>query len=419
MDTGDKDWATKYLLDPLNAPEPSQEDGPGNSFRAGATLPPVKAPQKPQLGRRLSKTNPYRKSSLSNTTTTEVKRSASLNSGTHGSPVTSSGRGAAAGGPYPPQSYPSPPHSARSPTSAGAGAGKNSPTVTHTPLSPQSLRSPSQPHRQEAFGAGDNASTPTGRRRRGSSLSERYPGDMSHRPLDALVKEKHVADRARHATRKHRIQPDTIDNLDLTGGGGAYHHGGPYDATLFARNNSTNSPIAALADSNAEALKATPKEKIIDSVRGHRPLDGVAAFAPGNVDRNGHVYNYEEGDNMMIEGGPEGGAYKRWPGVQYQPDDIKGKGEPSYSLEKALKEHKISSHEAGKATTNGTDGIEMKTRHRSSSAVMPDTVDRSGWDDGDTGTGTGLGRSGSLSKRLSGGLKKRFGSIKRSHHRDE
>ncbi|EXJ57125.1 hypothetical protein A1O7_07469 [Cladophialophora yegresii CBS 114405] len=407
MDTGDKEWATKYLLDPLNAPEPSQEDGPGNSFRAGATLPPVKAPTKSQLGRRLSKTNPYSKSS-------EVKRSASLNSGTKGSLVTNSGKG-----PYPPQSYPSPPHSGRSPTSTGGGSGKNSPTVTQTPLSPQSPRSPSQTHRQEAFGTSDNASTPTGRRRRGSSLGERYPGDMSHRPLDALVKEKHVADRARHATRKHRIQPDTIDNLDLTGGGGAYHHGGPYDATLFARNNSKDSPLAALKDSNAEALKATPKEKIIDSVRGHRPLDGVATFAPGNADRNGTVYNYEEGDNMMIEGGPEGGAYKRWPGVQYQPDDIKGKGEPSYSLEKALKEHKISAQDGGSKATNGTDGIEMKTRHRSSSAVMPETVDRSGWDDGDTGMGTGLGRSGSLSKRLSGGLKKRFGSIKRSHRHDE
>ncbi|KIW65699.1 hypothetical protein PV04_07932 [Phialophora macrospora] len=412
MDTGDKDWATKYLLDPLNAPEPSQEDGPGNSFRVGGTLPPVKAPPKPQIGRRLSKTNPYHKSSLSNTTSTEVTRPTSLN-GSNGSPVASPGRGSS--GPYPPQSYPSPPHSARS--STGPGTGKNSPTVTHSPLSPQSPRSPSQSHRREAFGGGDNTSSPSGRRRRGSSLSERYPGDMSHRPLDALTKEKHVADRARHATRKHRIPPDTIDNLDLTGGAGAYHHGGPYDATLFARNNSTNSPIAALADSNAEALKATPREKIMDSVRGHRPLDGVATYAPGNFDRNGNVYNYEEGDNMMIEGGPEGGAYKRWPGVQYQPDDIKGKGEPSYSLEKALKEHKISSEGGDGKATNGAQGIEMKTRHRSSSAVMPESVDRSGWDDGETGTG--LGRSGSLSKRLSGGLKKRFGSIKRSHHRDE
>lgn len=277
-----------------------------------------------------------------------------------------------------------------------------------TPLSPHSPRSPS--HRQEAFG-GENTSSPTGRRRRGSSLGERFPGDTSHRPLDTLAKEKYVADRSRHATRKHHIQPDTIDNLDLSGGG-AYHHGGPYDATLFARNNSTVSPIAALADSNAEALKATPKEKIIDSVRGHRPLDGVATYAPGNTDRLGNTYNYEEGDNMMIEGGPEGGAYKRWPGVQYLPEDVKGKGEPSYTLEKAIKEHKVSD---GAKKTNGADGIEMKTRNRSSSGVLPETVDRSAWGDGEIG----VRRSGSLGKRLSGGLKKRFGSIKRHHNHNE
>ncbi|KIX98725.1 uncharacterized protein Z520_05186 [Fonsecaea multimorphosa CBS 102226] len=399
MDTGDKNWATKYLLDPLNAPDPSQEDGPGNTFRPGATVAPVKpSPQSKQLvGRRLSKTNPYRKNSISNTSTTEIKRSASLNSNGY-SPISSNK------GPYPPQSYPSPPPSATSPPAA-----KQHSQSPQSPRSPQTPRSPN--HRQEAFGS-ENPSSPhggSGRRRRGSSLSERYPGDMSHRPLDTLTKEKAVADKARHATRKHHIQPDIIDNLDMTGGG-AYHHGGPYDATLFARNNSVNSPLAAVADSNQEALKATPKEKIIDSVRGHRPLDGVAAYAPGNMDRNGNVYNYEEGDNMMIEGGPEGGAYKRWPGVQYDPRDVKGKGEPSYSLEKALKEHKISEEEQ---KANGGNGIEMKNRNRSSSGPVPPTVDRSGWD------GEGLGRSGSIGKRLSGGLKKRFGSIKRSHHRDD
>ena len=301
----------------------------------------------------------------------------------------------------PQQAYPSPPPSATYPA-----ADKHSPTVNQTPLSPQSPRTPS--HRRQVF-SGDNPSSPVGRPRRTSSLSERFPGDKSHRPLDQLAKEKYIADRSRHATRKHLIRPDTIDNLDLTGGGGAYHHGGPYDATLFARNNTSNSPVAALADSNAEALKATPKEKIIDSVRGHRPLDGVAAYAPGNTDRYGNIYDYKEGENMMIDGGPEGGAYKRWPGVQYHPDDIKGKGEPSYSVEKALKEHKIS--EDGKGP-NGTQGIEMKTRNRSASDAIH-TADRSGWDDGE-----GLGRSGSL-KKLGGGFRKRIGSIRRSHNRDE
>lgn len=107
------------------------------------------------------------------------------------------------------------------------------------------------------------------------------------------------------------VGPDTIDKLDWTGG--AYHHDGPYDATLLARNIShSNSPVEAVAASNKEALKATPREKILDSIRKHRPLDGVAMVPPGIADREGRVYNYEEGANLMIE---EGGNYKRWPGV--------------------------------------------------------------------------------------------------------
>lgn len=355
--------AANYLLGPLTEPEPSQEDGPGNTFRPGATVAPIKAPPPDRTfsGRRLSKNNPYHKKSMSSTSTSEIKRSASLHSNASGAV------------------YSSPP-SAFSPS---------------TKFSPQSPRSPS--HRQEAFGENKTG------RRRGSSLTERFPGDSSVRPLDILTKEKHVADRSRHATRKHHIQPDTIDNLDNTGDT-AWHHGGPYDAALFARNNSTNSPLAALADSNAEALKATPKEKIIDSVQRHRPLDGVAVYPPGGVDRMGNVYDYQEGDNMMIEGGPVGSAYKRWPGVQYHPDDVKGKGEPSYSIEKALKEHKI------RDESDGPEGIELKTRHRSSSgALAPDS-----WDDSQGQ----IGRSGSFSKRLSGGLKRRFGSTKKKETRD-
>ncbi|EHY53921.1 hypothetical protein HRR83_004563 [Exophiala dermatitidis] len=374
----DKDWASKYLLDPLNAPEPSQEDGPGNTFRPGATSSSAQTPpsSKTTPNRRLSKTNPYRKDSPT-TTTTEIRRSVSMHSKTNG-------------------------HGGKDHSRTSSAA---SPTMRQSPQSqsqPHSPRSPS--HRQEAFG-GD--STPTGSgRRRGSSLSERYPGDKSHRPLDLLMKEKATADRARHATKKHHIPPDIIDNLDHSGGA-AWHHGGPYDATLYARNNSSNpisSPVAAVAESNAETLKATPKEKIIDSVVRHRPLDGVAVYPPGSQDPMGNKYSYEEGDNMMIAADPEGGAYKRWPGIQYDPEDVKGKGEPSYSIEKALKEHHISDD------TAGNEGIEMKTRHRSSgSGNIPVEGD---WEDGEGN----VRRSGSI-KRLSGGLKKRFGSIKRrSHH---
>ncbi|RVX72505.1 hypothetical protein B0A52_03695 [Exophiala mesophila] len=362
--TSDKNWAAHYLLDPLTAPEPSQETGPGTTLRPGATVAPVKPPpSEPSPGRRLSKNNPYRKISNSSTGTADIRRSVSLNN-----------------------------HS-------------NNPFQATPPQSPEFIRSPHSPrspdHRQEAFGQNGG-----GGRRRGSSLNERYPGDKSHRPLDTLTREKHSADRSRHMTKKHHIRPDTIDNLDSTGLG-TYHHGGPYDATLFARNNSSNSPLAALADSNAEALKATPREKIIDSVQHHRPLDGVAAHAPGQYDRNGNLYTYEEGENMMVDLAPGGGSYKRWPGVQYHPDDIKGKGEPSYSIEKALKEHKLDD------SRNGENGIEMKTHGRSTSGGSG-AMASTGMENGHTG----LGRSdsGSMGKRLSGGLKKRFGSLKKKNH---
>lgn len=206
--------------------------------------------------------------------------------------------------------------------------------------------------------------------------------------MSQLAKEKAIADRARHVTKHHAVRPDTIDSLDASGMG-AYHHEGPYDATLFARNNSwKSSPVAAVVESNNEALKATPNEKVIDSVRGHRPLDGVAAFPPGTQDRNGHVYKYNEGDNMMIEENAGGGPYKRWSGVQYHPDDIKGKGEPSYTIEKALKEK--GSHEKSEGL-----GIELQTdtnRRRSNSGAYRSTAFSADND--------GLARSRSLTNRL-------------------
>ena len=339
---------------------------------------PQSPPQR-SSSNRLTKTNPYRKS-LPSDTSTEIKRSASTNS-------------------RPPNAYPSPPPSA----------------------SPRSPHSPS--YRQDAFSATSN-NLPSGRRRRGSSLTEKYPGDMSHRPLDQLAREKAIADKSRHSTRKHHIRPDSIDTLD-DAGISAYHHGGPYDATLFARNNSKNSPLQAVADSNAEALKATPKEKVIDSLQGHRPLDGVASYAPGQTDRMGHTYQYKQGENMMTADGAGGGAYRRWPGVQYHPDDIKGKGEPSYSLEKALKEHSLDEKSAnGKYERysdgygGGENGIEMTSKsssttgrhrsgsHRSSGGAMGMV--------GDNVDGSGMGRKGSLK-----GLKERIGHITRHAHKGD
>lgn len=370
--------ATEYLIDPLSAPQPSEEDGPGTSFRPQAqpptpTSPITKSSSVRSSGSRLTKNNPYRQSLGSPPPGHGVARSSSLKS-----PSTST------------NAYPSPPPSA-------------------------SPRSPNYPGRVDNLGVPTNT-----HRRRGSSLNEKYPGDMSHRPLDTLTKEKHRADRARQTSRKHHIQPDTIDSLDRVGGA-TYHHGGPYDATLFARNNSSSGPLGALRDSNAETLKATPPEKIIDSVRRHRPLDGVASYAPGEMDRTtGHRYEYREGDNMMIDGNPAGGAYKRWPGVQYHPDDIKGKGEPSYSIEKALKDHG-GDDDTGRKYRDQPEqaGMEMKTHSHSHSQphsrqASGNTGSLAGVFDETEGTGSGVRRSGSLSQ----GLKKRWDGVKRHIHRD-
>ena len=129
-----------------------------------------------------------------------------------------------------------------------------------------------------------------------------------------LMEDNKKANRAPHLRKKHLVGADRIDRLDNLVA--PYHHEGPYDATLLARNTSyTNSPIEAVSTSNEEALKATPREMIKDSVEKHRPLDGTAMVPPGTADRYGNTYNYEEGTDMMIEGNPEGGAYKRWPGM--------------------------------------------------------------------------------------------------------
>lgn len=107
------------------------------------------------------------------------------------------------------------------------------------------------------------------------------------------------------------VNPDIIDQLD-SAGMGLYHHEGPYDAVYAERNRTSKaSPIEALRESNAEALKATPREKIVDSVENNRPLDGTAYFPPGHTDQVGHRYDYEEGANMMNDYG----NFVRFPGL--------------------------------------------------------------------------------------------------------
>lgn len=158
--------------------------------------------------------------------------------------------------------------------------------------------------------SGRASSTPSTRARRTSSLSARYDGDRSHRPLDVISREQKLANRAPHLRKAQHIGSDSIDHLDVAGG--IYHHEGPYDVSMLARNAKyKNSPLEAVEASNQEALKATPKEKVIDSIRQHRPLDGVAVVPPGHSDQGGRYYDYREGTDVMIEEG----NYKRWPGI--------------------------------------------------------------------------------------------------------
>ncbi|RQM05849.1 hypothetical protein DH86_00002158 [Scytalidium sp. 3C] len=182
---------------------------------------------------------------------------------------------------------------------------------------------------------------------------------------------------------------------------------GPYDATLIPRNtNYHTSPVAATMGTNKEALKATPNEYIRDALDKHVPLQGTAVVPSGMPGMDGKMMDYEEGADLMREPDAPGGAYRRWEGEKYLPEDLKGKGEPSYSIEKALKDHKH-----GKQR-DPAGGIELQStskngasRQRSVSLASPD--------------GSGAGTDGSNDVRRSHslkvgeGLKRRFGSLRK------
>jgi hypothetical protein len=184
------------------------------------------------------------------------------------------------------------------------------------PNSPRNAHHSGQ-YRKDAFSSyGDDQprrSGEFGHSRVTSNGSNRSRGDsLGERPLEFVKHEEKLAHRSPHLRKKHQPGPDSIDRLDV-GPAGRYHHEGPYDAALLARNTSyESSPVAAVMGTNNEALRATPIENIRDSVEKHRPLDGVASVPPGTEDRFGRRYDYQEGDNLMIT---NGGNYKRWPGV--------------------------------------------------------------------------------------------------------
>jgi hypothetical protein len=145
-----------------------------------------------------------------------------------------------------------------------------------------------------------------------------YSGTPEHYPVEPKRRRDHSASHRRRSTsHKHSrhsllVQPDIIDQLDNVSAF-SYHHEGPYDAARPERNRlSQYSPLEAVKESNAEALRATPHHKIADALNSHRPLDGVAFYPPGSTDRNGQEYSYEEGSNMMND---FAGNFMRLPGT--------------------------------------------------------------------------------------------------------
>ncbi|KAI2614849.1 hypothetical protein GGR54DRAFT_320519 [Hypoxylon sp. NC1633] len=232
---------------------------------------------------------------------------------------------------------------------------------------------------------------------------------MSERPLESIRRATKAADRSPHLRKKNFTGADVVDVLDDTGIGGAYHHDGPYDATLASRNlDKRYAPVEAVKYGNTQALKATPRENVVDSLEHHVPLQGTATIPPGEEDYSGRIMDYEEGDDLMRDADAPGGPYRRYDHVDYHPNDLKGKGEPYYTIEEDMKKQK---HVQNKSVDR-TGAIEMQpTSHatgRSGKASNVTVRDRS------ASLGS-AGPSSPKSKRLSDGIKRRIGSIRRKH----
>ncbi|RGP72410.1 hypothetical protein FLONG3_6806 [Fusarium longipes] len=393
--SSDKQWAKAYLLDPLNEPEPNQDTGIGNlsaQFRS-YSLESSSSTSSKDHSESKNKHRPSRRHHQGSYPTPPTSASPTRDSFHSSNPFSDA---AASRRQSPPNSPPGPAEFSNNPftissvnrsASARVPAHRNRPQVQHN----------------RSFSTSNCGVS------RQRSLSQRYPGDMSHRPLDILRKEARAADRAPHLRRKQMPMTDTIDALDTIGG--TYHHGGPYDATLASRNlNKKYSPVAAVEESNREALRATPQENIQDSLKKKMPLQGTADIPNGERDFSGNTINYEEGADLMREPDAMGGAYKRWDGIQYHPDDLKGKGEPSYTYEKDLKEQKrIRRGEPAEYELSSNVGGSKRpgiTHNRSFSENPRTTPEFS--NDTDIRRNNSTGRH-----KLSDGLRKRFGSIRR------
>jgi len=216
---------------------------------------------------------------------------------------------------------------------------------------------------------------------------------MSHRPLDMIKKDKKTAHRSPHLKKRSIPGVDLIDSLDGSPFG-QYHHEGPFDATLASRNQNPHyAPVAAVAESNAQALNATSPEHIRDAMQGHRPLDGFAEVPPGEADRTGRRYDYRE-TNLMTDEGGDLGKYK----------NLQDKYTPIGVDEELQKRDQYELRNGSTTAQSGTStAIEMEDHPKAKKNVEIQEAEVEG--EG----------SHHASKRhsLSDGLKKRIGSLRR------
>jgi len=212
---------------------------------------------------------------------------------------------------------------------------------------------PGAPHSSRVFRSrSPDSSSDHHRPNSASSVASSLAGHLPHELVDSVQFEGrkghlhrastgdyHSHNHHRHtSSRRSRVRPDIIDRLDDVSEL-QYHHEGPYDAVCAERNSYIqSSPLAALRDSNAEILKATPPYKIDDCLRRHHPLDGVAFYSPGITDPEGNTYHYFEGSNMMTELDTN---FVRDPGMKFTDADFAN--DPFYSVDQVGPLKRISS----------------------------------------------------------------------------
>ena len=183
---------------------------------------------------------------------------------------------------------------------------------------------------------------------------------LEHNPYLASSSPSSSANRPSRRRTSHIPGPDPVDRLGAIGS--AYHHDGPFEATLLARQIPGRAPVDAVRDSNAAALAATPLASIRDCLDSHYPLRGVAMYPPGV----GGTGNYDEYDVMVRDG-----AYRRWPHMDYHDDDRKGKGEPSFTADELDKRRKQDrgNVEAGAGTGTGSKDKQPRRRQEVAGAA--------------------------------------------------